>query len=418
MTHLVALADINNFFVSCERVFDPSLRGKPVVVLSNNDGCAVARSNEAKALGIKMGEPYFKFRNLAQKHDVVVLSSNFTLYGNMSERVMEILRTRAPRVEVYSVDEAFLDFTGMNAFEVEHSLTDLEGTLLQWTGLPVSIGAASTKTLAKIANHLAKKNGTPCILHSGPALDHLLRRFPLGDIWGIGRGYTRLLHSFGLQSAYDLKQASPKWVRQYMGVMGEKIVAELNGHCAFTLHDVEADKKMITVSRSYAPAIQNKAALATLIRGYVERAAEKMRRQNLVAKGVLTYVKSNRFQRESYYRNAHLTHLPLASSYTPTLIKAALYNLDTIFKTGIDYKKAGVCLVDLHREDQLQYGLFEGSDPRHHPTMNMIDTLNLRMGPRTIRFGNIRKLTTKTNTSCNRLSPAYVTEWDQLMRVR
>ncbi|MGN6670667.1 MAG: DinB/UmuC family translesion DNA polymerase, partial [Candidatus Nucleicultricaceae bacterium] len=230
--------------------------------------------------------------------------------------------------------------------------------------------------------------------------------------------HTQLLHSLGIQSAYDLKQAPAKWIRQHMTVMGEKIVAELNGIRAFTLDDMEGDKQMITVSRSYTSAIQKKETLEILIRSYIERAAEKLRQQNLTAKGVLTYVRSNRFMTDTYYRNQHLTPLPFASSYTPTLVKAALHNLDQIFKPGIGYKKVGVCLVDLHKENHLQYGLFEGHNPRHQGTMCMIDKLNQRMGSRSLRFGVTRTMSTTTSTSRCRLSPAYVTEWDQLMRVR
>lgn len=323
MSSLIALADINNFYVSCERVFDPSLRGKPVVVLSNNDGCAISRSNEAKILGIKMGEPYFKFKDIVERFDVQVLSSNYALYADLSNRVMQILRSLSPRIEIYSIDEAFLDLSGLTPADAQKLMDEIKDTIARWVGLPVSIGVSRTKTLAKVANHYAKKSGQNLILWDIQDIDSCLKRLPVEDVWGIGRNHSRNLKVLGIQTAYDLKRAPLKWARQHMTVVGEKLVTELNGTCAHFLEEEIPDKKMITVSRSFSKPIHTLEDLQSIIRGYIERAAEKMRQQSQVARGVLVFVKSNRFDKASYYSNGYLTHLPIASSYTPDLIKAA-----------------------------------------------------------------------------------------------
>lgn len=416
MSSLIALADINNFFVSCERVFDPSLRNKPVVVLSNNDGCAVARSNEAKALGIKMGAPYFQWRDLATRCNVQVLSSNYTLYGDLSNRVMSILRLLAPRVEVYSIDEAFLDLTSLSSLETDHLLHHLQNVILQWIGLPISIGAGPTKTLAKIANHCAKQQGQAIVFREQSLIDSHLKRFPVGEVWGIGRNNSHTLHSLGIATAYDLKNAPLKWVRQHFSVVGEKIVSELNGISAFDLEEVYPDKKMITVSRSFATPLMNKACLEHTIRRYVERAAEKLRRQGLTAHGVTVFIRSNRFAQTDYYSNNHLTQLSLPSCYTPQLIKAALSSLDRIYKSDIGYKKVGICLVGLERAHKIQFSLFKEPDPRHARLMTCVDHINQK-APNSIRFGSANTRPPAL-TLREKLSPAYVSDWTQLMRVR
>jgi DNA polymerase V len=417
MSSLIALADINNFYVSCERVFDLKLRDKPVVVLSNNDGCAISRSNEAKALGIKMGEPYFKFKDIVKRFDVQVLSSNYALYADLSNRVMQILRELAPRIEIYSIDEAFLDLSGLTVEEAERLMDQMKHIIGKWVGLPVSIGASKTKTLAKVANHYAKKSGKNLIIGDTLDIDSCLKRLPVEDVWGIGRNHSRNLKSIGILTAYDLKRAPLKWVRQYMTVVGEKLVTELNGTCAHFLEEEIPDKKMITVSRSFSKPIQKQENLQSIIRGYIERAAEKMRQQNQVARGVLAFVKSNRFDKSSYYSNGYLTYLPIASSYTPDLIKAAHRSLDHIYKQGIDYKKAGICLMELSKVERCQFSLFEQQDPRHTRLIESVDFLNKIHGVRSVRFGSTLA-TPQGTTSRERLSPAYVSDWDQLMKVR
>lgn len=417
MSSLIALADINNFYVSCERLFDPKLRDKPVVVLSNNDGCAISRSNEAKTLGIKMGEPYFKFKEIVERFNVQVLSSNYALYADLSNRVMQILRSLTPRIEIYSIDEAFLDLSGLTPGDAQKLMDEIKDTIATWVGLPVSIGASKTKTLAKVANHYAKKIGQNLIFWRNQDIDSCLRRLPVEDVWGIGRNHSRNLKALGIQTAYDLKRAPLKWARQHMTVVGEKLVTELNGTCVHYLEEEMPDNKMITVSRSYLKPVQEKETLQNIIRGYIERAAEKMRQQGQVARGVLVFVKSNRFDKASYYSNCYLTHLPIASSYTPALIKAAHKSLDQIYKQGIDYKKAGVCLMELSKGESFQFSLFDQQDPRHTRLMESVDFLNRVYGARSVRFGSTRS-THQDSTSRERLSPAYVSDWDQLMRVR
>jgi DNA polymerase V len=416
MPSLIALADINNFFVSCERVFDPSLRNKPVVVLSNNDGCAVARSNEAKALGIKMGAPYFHWKDVVTRCNVQVLSSNYTLYADLSNRVMSVLRLFAPRVEMYSTDEAFLDLTSLSAPDADYLIRHLQNIISQWIGLPISIGAGPTKTLAKIANHCAKQQEKAVVFREPALIDSYLKHFPVAEVWGVGRNNSHTLHSLGIATAYDLKHAPLKWIRKNFGVVGEKIVSELNGISTFNLEETHPDKKMITVSRSFSVPVMDKACLENTIRGYVERAAEKLRHQGLTAHGVAVSIRSNRFAETPYYSSDHLTPLSLPSCYTPELIKAALSSLDRIYKPGIAYKKAGVCLVELERADKVQFSLFKNPDPRHTRLMTCVDQINQK-APHSIRFGSTYT-TPPATTTRNNLSPAYVSDWTQLMRVR
>lgn len=416
MPTLIALADINNFFVSCERVFDPRLRNKPVVVLSNNDGCAIARSNEAKALGIKMGAPYFHWKDVATRYNVQVLSSNYTLYADLSNRVMSILRLLTPRIEVYSIDEAFLDLSGLSPIDADHLLHHLQKVILQWVGLPISIGAGPTKTLAKIANHCAKQQAKVIAFRDEDIIDSHLKHFPVGEVWGIGRNNSHTLHSLGIATAYNLKHAPLKWIRQHFSVVGEKIVSELNGISAFDLEETYPDKKMIIVSRSFATPIMNKACLEKTIRRYVERAAEKLRHQGLTARGITVFIRSSRFDHNHYYSNNHLTQLSLPSCYTPELIKAALSSLDRIYKSGIVYKKAGVCLVELERANKIQFSLFKEPNPRHARLMTCVDHINQK-APNSIRFGSTYP-TSPALTTREKLSPAYVSDWTQLMRVR
>ncbi|OJX12661.1 MAG: hypothetical protein BGO77_06580 [Caedibacter sp. 37-49] len=268
----IALIDINNFYVSCERVFRPDLQNKPVVVLSNNDGCAIARSNEAKNLGIKMGEPYFKFKEIAQKFNIAIFSSNYTLYQDFSNRIMALLKSQIPMIEVYSIDEAFLDLTDVPEEGLIPFCQYLKDQVRQYLGTPISIGVSSTKTLAKVANHFAKKSEGVFVLLHEKEINTFLSRLPVSEIWGIGRNHTKYLLAQGINTALKLKEAPPKWIRQKMSVVGERIVTELNGRISYELEEESDSKKMITVSRSFPKDVTSYEELEFAICSFIERA--------------------------------------------------------------------------------------------------------------------------------------------------
>lgn len=417
MTRKIALLDCNNFYVSCERVFRPDLKGKPVVVLSNNDGCAIARSNEAKDLGIKMGEPYFKFKDIAQKFNVKLFSSNFTLYGDISNRVMKILQSMVPHVEVYSIDEAFLDLTLIPDKEVEDFCTKLREKVLRCTGIPTSIGISHTKTLAKVANHYSKKGRSVLALLNPKEIDSFLGRFPITDVWGVGYNYAKYLLSHNIDTALKLKQASPKWIRQKMGVGGERIVTELNSQISYELEEENDAKKMITVSRSFKDPKTEYEEIESTISAFIERAAEKLRGEGRITSQVLVFIKTNRFSVDNYYSNSHLVHLEIATDYTPELLKAAREGFNKIFKQGFEYKKAGVCLLELVDKKQVQYSLFTRPSPKHEILMQTVDHLNKKYGKRAVSYAAVGQKAL-TLTSREYLSSRYTTSWNELAKVR
>ncbi|AIL13843.1 hypothetical protein IM40_10760 (plasmid) [Candidatus Paracaedimonas acanthamoebae] len=417
MSKKIALLDCNNFYVSCERVFRPDLKGKPVVVLSNNDGCAIARSNEAKDLGIKMGEPYFKFKAIAQKFDVKIFSSNFALYGDISNRVMKLLQRMVPHIEVYSIDEAFLDLTLVPDKEMEKFCFKIREEVLHCTGIPTSIGISYTKTLAKVANHYSKKSRGVLALLNQEEISSFLARFPITDVWGIGYNYAKYLLSHNIDTALKLKQAPPKWIRQKMGVVGERIVTELNGHISYELEEESDAKKMITVSLSFKEPKTEYEEIESTISAFIERAAEKLRGEGRVTSQVLVFIKTNRFSEEDYYSNSHLIHLDIATDYTPALLKAGKKGLKKIFRDGFHYKKAGVCLIGLVDKEQVQYSLFTRPSPKHEILMQTIDHLNKKYGKRAVSYAAVGQKAL-TLTSREHLSSKYTTSWNELATVK
>ncbi|MGI4852392.1 MAG: Y-family DNA polymerase [Janthinobacterium lividum] len=416
MTQFVALVDVNNFYASCEQVFNPALRHKPVIVLSNNDGCAISRSLEAKALNIKMATPYFQFKELARHHNIHICSSNYALYQDMSHRVMQILRHLSPKIEAYSIDEAFLDCSDLEEQDLDAFARHVRETIHAWTGLPVSVGISLTKTLAKVANSFAKKSSGLCVLTKEDDIDKVLQDMPIGELWGIGRNHNKSLISQGIDTVYKLKKAPPKWIRRQMSVVGERMAAELNGISAHQIEDLIDHKKMIAVSRSYATPITDKGELAQAINGYMERAAEKMRKQGSLASGVVVFVKTNRFHKESYDSRSHFISLPLACQDTFSLLKAAQQAFEKIYQAGYPYKKSGVCLTGLIRPEYIQNSLFAKPSPRKDHLMSVIDQINKRHGKRTVTYGAVG-FDLKGITSRTLLSPQYTTRWDQLMTI-
>jgi DNA polymerase V len=413
-----ALVDCNNFYVSCERVFNPRLAGKPVIVLSNNDGCAVARSEEAKAIGIKMGAPAFKIRRLLTAHHVHALSSNYALYGDMSRRVMQILSNMAPAMEIYSIDEAFLDLSGIYDQDLTGYGRHIRKTVKQWTGIPVSVGMARTKTLAKIANRIAKKsprtNGVLDLTDS-PFLEEALKRIDVEDVWGIGRKYAHRLKKYGVHTALALSKMDERWIQKLMGINGARIVKELQGIPCYGLDDSPSPKKGIGVSRTFYSEINNFDDLKTAVSGYICRAAEKLRAQKSVANMLMVFAATNRFKAHYDFHMATAA-LPVPTSDTTELIRYSDQCLRQIYKEYIYYKKAGVFLSGLASDKYVQAGLFDTSDRRKAKRlMETLDCINSKMGSGTLRYA-AAGLTAreKWRTISKQRSPAYTTDWDQI----
>ncbi len=328
---IFGLVDCNNFYVSCERVFDPALENRPVVVLSNNDGCIIARSQEAKALGIAMGTPFFEAREVIRRHKVAVYSSNYALYGDMSQRVMDLLDAFTPKIEIYSIDEAFLDLSGFGNRDLAAYGREMRRRLKRWTGIPVSVGIAPTKTLAKLANHLAKTRADSdgvFDLTQGGNLEKALNAVPVGDIWGIGRRYGAMLEGHGILNAYDLRGAGDKWIKQRMGVVGLRTVFELRGLSCIDLETRPPAKKTTTVSRSFHSAVESHGALADAVAAFAARAAEKLRRDGLVANRVTVFIRTGGFaSTQAQYRNAATISLAGPDNHTGRITRAALDGL-------------------------------------------------------------------------------------------
>jgi len=414
---LFALVDCNNFYVSCERVFNPKLAGKPVIVLGNNDGIVVARSNEAKALGIPMGVPAFKFQTLIRKHDVQAFSSNYALYGDMSQRVMETLQQFSPEVEVYSIDEAFLSLRGFEPRNLTDYGQQIRRTVKQWTGLPVSVGIAETKTLAKVANHHAKES--PDVygafdLTAWPDRDGLLSMVPVEDVWGIGPTHARRLKQYGIKTALALRQADDQWIRKQMGVVGLRTVRELRGTSCLPLEECPPPKQGITCSRAFGKPITTLTEMREAVAAYTARAAEKLRGEKLAASALTVFLTTNPFKDEPQYSNAVTLRLPVATDATPELLSVALRGIETAYRDGFRYKKAGVMLLELLPVGQVQGNLFDQADrERSKRLMKAVDSVNARYGADTVRCA-AAGLAQRWRTRFSQRSPAYTTDWNEL----
>ncbi|HIJ46106.1 MAG TPA: Y-family DNA polymerase [Rhodospirillaceae bacterium] len=381
MTGVFALIDCNNFYVSCERVFDPALEGRPVVVLSNNDGCVIARSNEAKALGIGMGTALFEARPLLEKHGVRVYSSNYALYGDMSNRVMAALSEFTPNVEVYSIDEAFLDLSGFRRLGSGRHGRDIRAKVHRWTGIPVSAGIAATKTLAKLAGGIAKRypeTGGVFDLTGLSGRRDAMAATDIGGVWGIGHRYARMLRRNGIETALHFHDAAGPWVRKRMGVAGARTWLELKGVACFDLECQPPARKTTVVSRSFRDAIENEEELRQAVAVFAARAAEKLREGGLTAGSVTAFVATSRFGPARHqYHNAATVALASPSNHTGAVTKAALAALKGIFRRRRRYKKAGVMLLDLAAAGRAQPNLFAPSnDGRGGRLMEALDRIN------------------------------------------
>ena len=421
-----ALVDCNNFYVSCERVFDPALAAIPVMVLSNNDGCVVARSNEVKALGIRMGIPAFQCDTMIKRHNIRVFSSNYTLYADMSRRVMEALKQFTPDIEIYSIDEAFLSLTGLRCEEYAAYGRKIRQTVMKWTGISVSVGIAQTKTLTKAANEIAKKHsryGGVVDLSKSPEgeIDFYLAQLGVEDVWGVGHQYAKLLRAQGIKTAGDLKYADMKWVRKRMTVMGERCVLELRGVPCFGLDRYPMPKKGIRSSRSFGKSVSTREELEEAVASYVSRAAEKLRSQNSCANILIVYIKTNKFKRdEPQYANSLHIRLKEPTANTIDLTRHALHGLGKIYKPGYRYKKAGVLLEGIQPDSPIQLHLFSALDyagrKREEVLMETVDRINRKWGRGSLRLAaeGIRQ---RWKMRRSMLSPAYTSDWDELLEI-
>lgn len=428
---MYALVDGNNFYVSCERVFRPSLNGLPVVVLSNNDGCAIARSNEAKALGIAMGAPWFQIKHLAEDAGLVALSANFALYGDMSDRMMSLAAGLGPAQEIYSIDESFIDLSGVKGDLVERS-HKIRARILQWIGIPCGIGIGSTKTLAKLANHIAKtaerkpgvypdKLAQVCNL---AALDQAERdavyaATAVGEVWGVGRQISKQLQAGGIHTVLDLMKLDPATVRGNWSVVLERTVRELHGTPCIDLDHTPAAKKEIACTRSFGLPITEQHHIAEAVTEFASRAAEKVRKQHSQAGQVLVFIRTSPFRKDAQYSRSMVTPLRRPSADTTCIVKAALQGLSRIFKPGFNYAKAGVMLLDLQPDTNQQAELdLEDGDSEEDRTklMTAMDTLNQRFGKGTVLTASAGLDGVRREWSMKQLrrTPAYTTRWDDM----
>lgn len=424
MKRVFALVDCNNFFVSCERLFRPELNGKPVVVLSNNDGCIIARSNEAKALGIPMGAPFFKFKHLIARHNVHVFSSNYALYGDLSHRVMAVLRQMEADVEVYSIDEAFLSLPVTKVWNRCQYAVELRQRIRKQVGISVSIGIATTKTLAKIANRVAKKEaqfqGVFDLVGNSQA-DEVLAQTEVNDVWGIGRRSTEKLNNRRIHTALDLKRADETWIRKHLSVVGARTVMELNGISCISLEEAPSCPKSIITSRSFGHPVTDLDNLREAVISYVSIAGEKLRKQGVEADTLNLFVTTGPFDEQAGYSNNQTITLHRPTSSTPELITAALQCLKSLYRPGYRYRKAGVMLAGITSHGYRQQDLFSFAQPavkEDKQLMTALDRINSKWGRRTMQYGMTTAEDRPWSMHQTRKSPAYTTNWQELPVVK
>ena len=384
----IALVDCNSFYVSCERLFNPKIQKKAVVVLSNNDGCVISRSREAKDLGIKMGEPYFKVKELVKKNKVEVYSSNYALYGDISRRVMKVLKTFSPKVEIYSIDEAFIDLSFIDEKGVEDYGREIRSRVLKWTGIPTSVGIASTKTLSKVANHIAKKEKAG-VIYLNTNIDERLKKFPIEDVWGVGKQLSKFYHKNNISNAYDLKNVSNTWVKKGTNVLGAKTAMELRGIPCIELQIDQEKRKNCCVSRSFGRKVKDLNELEESVITHCLNAAEKIRSESLVCKSITVFIRTSPFQNKGiFYSNSKTIDFPIATNNSIEIVKNALAGLDLIYKDGFKYQKAGIILSGLS-DSEKGNSLFKSTkDERIKNLMQSIDNTNYRYGRSTISLAS------------------------------
>jgi len=415
----IALVDCNSFYVSCERLFNPSITKKPVVVLSSNDGCVIARSVEAKILGIKMGEPYFKVQKIVKENDVKIFSTNFALYGDISRRVMKTLKQFSPQMEIYSIDEAFLDLSSVkNENLLEHGY-EIRKTILKWTGIPTSIGIATTKTLSKAANYIAKKEKSGVIdLVNSKKIDKLLSEIKINDVWGVGQQLTKFYIKNGINTAYDLKNTHNGWIKKNTNVFASRTAMELKGIPCVSLELYEEKRKNCCVSRSFGKKITKLEDLSEAIATHCLNAAEKIRVDNQTVKKITIFIRTSPFQKDkNYYANKKDIDLPIRTNDSIELVKQALTALKSIYKKGHRYQKAGVIFSNLKDVNIYNKNLFStiNNEEKRNKLMKAIDYTNAKFGHHSlsivqaglkIKWNTKRQHSSKIDTACFELLPA------------
>jgi DNA polymerase V len=413
----IALVDCNNFYASCEAEFQPKLRGLALVVLSNNDGCVVARSPQAKAAGIRMGEPMFKIKHLIQQQNIQVFSSNYALYGDMSQRVMMTLTQFAPDIEIYSIDEAFLDLSGFEHRDLVQYGQEIRDRVKQWTGISVSVGIAPTKTLAKVANRITKKSGSGVCVLGALDVDEALSSVDIEDIWGIGRRYAKSLRSHGIKTALQLKNADPGWAKQKYSVVMQRTILELRGHACIPLELAPPSHKSIMVSRSFSRPVTELGELKEAIATHLSCASEKLRRYGLTTTVLQVFAHTSRF-RDNYYSNGVTVSLPVATQNTAELLLYGLQGAESIYRPGFAFAKAGVLLLELQPETLVQGHLFERQDSeRSKLLMQTLDNLNHQFGARTVQYASAG-LQKSWGMRQERRSNRWTTAWNELLIVK
>lgn len=413
-----ALIDCNNFYASCERVFDPRIAQRAVVVLSNNDGCVIARSNEAKALGIPMGAPVFQYKHLIETQDIVVRSSNFELYGDMSRRVMQTLETFTPDIQIYSIDEAFLQFSVSNPVRFAK---EMRARVLQWTGIPVSIGIAPTKTLCKVASKIAKKSQDGVVILDSPAIwyEHL-KSLPPEEIWGIGSRIAARLRSKGIYTAYDFSQADDTWLRKNLSVVGLRTSMELRGISCLPFEELPEPKKSITCSRSFGKPLNTLEDLYEATSTYASRAAEKLREQGSLAGAITIFANRHPYVPGASQSGYASFVFPQPTSYTPTLIAYAKAGIQQFYREDWQYHKSGVILTDIVQENAYQPDLFarsEEKNTRQSKAMRILDAVNHRYGKNAVYFA-AEGIDKHWKVKRDLRSDRFTTQWNEILRIK
>ena len=415
---MIALADCNNFYASCERVFNPKLESKPVVVLSNNDGCIIARSNEAKKLGIKMGEPAFKIKNIVDKYNINVFSTNFALYGDLSKRVMNTFRTEVNKMEVYSIDEAFLDFSDLA--DKERAI-QIKKKVQMWTGIPVSIGIAKTKTLAKVANHIAKKYTKAGVFMFDD--EDLIRRalnvFPAEDLWGIGRKHDKRLKEVGICTALQFRETDTDWIKRHLSINGVKLQKELKGEVYYPLETTIQRKKNICTARSFGTSIKELSKLREAVSSHANTCATKLRKEKSCCSTISVFLSTNPFKPQAkQYHPYRVFNLDVPTNDSIEIVRFALKGLDQIYRSDCIYKKAGVIVGRTIPESQVQLSLFDNLDRDKRREINsVVDTINRKMGRNKVKLA-VQGTGRKCKLRQERLSPCYTTRFSEILEVR
>ncbi|MCV9926399.1 Y-family DNA polymerase [Flavobacterium sp. LS1R49] len=417
---MFALVDCNNFYASCQRVFEPHLIGKPVVILSNNDGCVIARSDEAKLAGVPMGAPAFKFEALFKEKNIYVYSSNYALYGDMSNRVMNMLRTYTPDIELYSIDEAFLKFSGFELFDLNELGLDMRKKITRGTGIPVSVGFAPTKALAKVANKIARKfaerTQNVYTIDTDEKRIKALKWTKIEDVWGIGRKHAKRLKQKNILTAYQFTQLSDAWVRKEMAVVGLRLKHELEGKSTLDL-EPPRNKKMIATTRSFETKYATYDEISERVSTFTASCAEKLRRQNCHCNMVTVFIQTNYLANDqSQYSRSITIHTDFPTNSTIELNQAAQKGLKEIYKSGYSYKRAGVVVMGLTPNDETQLNLFSTSNPKHQPLMSVIDKMNLSFGDNKVKFG-VQSLGRQWKMKQERLSPKFSTKLTDVITI-